>query len=153
LQSLDLIDITVERNAYGRQIDSFVGQADSVLDNRPLEAVFIRAPKIKRVGAGVEVLARLSFRSTEIRNSQTTSAGNFAGEPVLVRQSNIIAATFHPELTDDSRLHRLIVDLAGQHQARVMTTAAEQSIATVSHGGRRRRSGLSSSEPRSGERI
>jgi 5'-phosphate synthase pdxT subunit len=92
--SLDLLDITVERNAYGRQIDSFVAAAESRLGDEPLETVFIRAPKIKRVGPKVKVLAHLN------------------GEPVLVRQANILAATFHPELTADSRVHRLVVDLA-----------------------------------------
>jgi 5'-phosphate synthase pdxT subunit len=96
--SLDLIDITVERNAYGRQNDSFVGQADWVLDNRPLEAVFIRAPRIKRAGPKVKVLAHLN------------------GDPVLVQQANIMAATFHPELTADSRVHQFVVDLACHQQ-------------------------------------
>lgn len=90
-QSLGLIDITVGRNAYGRQVDSFIGAADTILRGGPIEAVFIRAPKIIRVGPTVEVIAR---------------AGNDA---VLVREQNILAATFHPELTRDDRIHRLFL--------------------------------------------
>lgn len=88
-KSLGLIDISVERNAYGRQADSFVGSADAPALGGALPAVFIRAPRIRRTGPGVEVLARRE------------------GEPVLVREGNVIAATFHPELTDDDRVHRL----------------------------------------------
>ncbi|HXG65332.1 MAG TPA: pyridoxal 5'-phosphate synthase glutaminase subunit PdxT [Blastocatellia bacterium] len=93
--SLGLIDIAVERNAYGRQVDSFIGAAETTLEGGPMEAVFIRAPRIRRVGPRVEVLA---------------SVGE---DPVLVRQGNILAATFHPELTDDVRAHRLFVEQAG----------------------------------------
>jgi 5'-phosphate synthase pdxT subunit len=88
-KGLSLIDISIERNAYGRQVDSFVGTVDSPALGGELPAVFIRAPKIRQVGPGVEVLA---------------SRG---GEPVLVRQGNVVAATFHPELTEDDRVHRL----------------------------------------------
>jgi 5'-phosphate synthase pdxT subunit len=83
---LGLIDIDVVRNAYGRQLDSFVGRAHRP-DGSEMEAVFIRAPKISRVGPGVEVLA---------------ASG---GDPVLVRQGNIVAATFHPELSEPPALH------------------------------------------------
>ncbi|MFP5263300.1 MAG: pyridoxal 5'-phosphate synthase glutaminase subunit PdxT [Blastocatellia bacterium] len=93
--SLALIDIAVERNAYGRQIDSFIGEAEASMGGGPLEAVFIRAPRIVEVGPGVETIASLR------------------GEPVLVRQGNILAATFHPELTHDSRTHKLFIDMAG----------------------------------------
>jgi 5'-phosphate synthase pdxT subunit len=87
--SLGVIDVDVVRNAYGRQLDSFVGTA-TAKDGKPVEAVFIRAPKISRVGPGVEVLVR-------------------EGEdPVLVRQDNVYGATFHPELSTDSALHRQI---------------------------------------------
>ena len=86
---LDVIDISVERNAYGRQADSFVGTVDAPGLGGRLSAVFIRAPKIRRVGPGVEVLAT--------RES----------EPVLVRQNNVIAATFHPELTEDATVHEV----------------------------------------------
>jgi 5'-phosphate synthase pdxT subunit len=88
-KSLGLIDLAVERNGYGRQTDSFVGTADAPALGGNLPAVFIRAPRIRAVGPGVEVLATRD------------------GEPVLARQGNVIAATFHPELTDDDRVARL----------------------------------------------
>ena len=94
-EGLGLLPITVERNAYGRQLDSTVlklSELDrSALGEQPLEAVFIRAPRITRVGPGVEVLAR--------RN----------GDPVLVRKDNLLAATFHPELADDGRVPGLFL--------------------------------------------
>lgn len=90
-KALGLIDISIERNAYGRQVDSFAGSVDAPRLGGSVPAVFIRAPRIRRVGPGVEVLATLG----ESR------------EPVLVRHGNILAATFHPELTDDARVHRL----------------------------------------------
>ncbi|HEY1251733.1 MAG TPA: pyridoxal 5'-phosphate synthase glutaminase subunit PdxT [Thermoanaerobaculia bacterium] len=89
-KGLGLIDIAVERNAYGRQVDSFIGEVDAPVLGAPMPAVFIRAPRIKRVAAFVEVL------------------GTHAGEPVLVRQNAVVAATFHPELTPDRRLHRMV---------------------------------------------
>lgn len=88
-RGLGLIDIAVERNAYGRQVDSFVGEVDAPELGGALPAVFIRAPRIRRVGPEVEVLAT--------RGS----------EPVLVQQGNVIAATFHPELTLDTTVHEL----------------------------------------------
>jgi 5'-phosphate synthase pdxT subunit len=90
--SLDLLDITVERNAYGRQVDSFIGGVETAIEGGELEAVFIRAPRIVRVGPEIEVLATLH------------------GEPVLVQWRNIMAATFHPELTNDARVHRLFAN-------------------------------------------
>ena len=88
-ESLGLLDITIERNAYGRQIDSAVRRGDCPeLSDQPLEMVFIRAPIIRRLGAGVRVLGRSD------------------GLPVLVEQGHILAATFHPELTDDATIHR-----------------------------------------------
>jgi 5'-phosphate synthase pdxT subunit len=92
--SLGALDITVQRNAYGRQVDSSIRTAETMLAGGPLEAVFIRAPKILRVGNDVEVLARQ------------------AGDPVLVRQGNVMAATFHPELSDDTRVHEAFVKMA-----------------------------------------
>ena len=88
-ERLGLIDIAIERNAYGRQIDSSVraGECPELAD-RPVEMVFIRAPIIRRVGEGVRVLGR---------------CGDL---PVLVEQGNILAATFHPELTEDETIHR-----------------------------------------------
>ena len=98
-RGLGIIDISVERNAYGRQADSFVGDVDAPALGGRLPAVFIRAPKIRRVGAAVEILAT--------RES----------EPVLVRQGNVVAATFHPELTDDATVHELaFAALRGQRR-------------------------------------
>lgn len=91
-RSLGLLDAIVERNAYGRQIDSAIVMAETELPGGPLEMVFIRAPRIVEAGAGVEVLARRE------------------GWPVLVRQGKLMAATFHPELAADNRVHRLFVD-------------------------------------------
>ena len=88
-KGLGLIDIGVERNAYGRQVDSFVGEVEAPALGGRLPAVFIRAPKIRRVGDRVEILATRE------------------GEPVLVRQGNVVAATFHPELTPDTKVHDL----------------------------------------------
>jgi len=87
-QSLDALDICIRRNAYGRQIYSSIREVRSKLGDKPLEMVFIRAPKIMRTGKGVEVLA--------------TSGG----DPVLVRQGKTMAATFHPELSEDTRVHQ-----------------------------------------------
>jgi len=88
-ERLGLLDVTIERNAYGRQIDSSVRQGDCPeLSNRPIEMVFIRAPIIRRVGEDVRVL------------------GHSDGLPVLVEQKNLLAATFHPELTEDETVHR-----------------------------------------------
>lgn len=87
--SLALLDISIERNAYGRQVDSSVQPAECpALSPDPLEMVFIRAPIIRRVGEGVRVLGRAN------------------GLPVLVEQGNVLAATFHPELTADETIHR-----------------------------------------------
>ncbi|HEX4030916.1 MAG TPA: pyridoxal 5'-phosphate synthase glutaminase subunit PdxT [Terracidiphilus sp.] len=91
-RSLGLLDATVERNAYGRQIDSAILHSETSLPGGPLEMVFIRAPRIARIGPGVEALA---FRDDA---------------PVLVRQGSLMAATFHPELSADRRVHRLFVD-------------------------------------------
>ncbi|HKW68097.1 MAG TPA: pyridoxal 5'-phosphate synthase glutaminase subunit PdxT [Terriglobales bacterium] len=90
---LGALDITVRRNAYGRQIDSSIREGETTLGGDPLEMVFIRAPKIERVGREVEVLAR---------------EGN---DPVLVRQGKAMAATFHPELSEDKRVHRAFLEL------------------------------------------
>jgi 5'-phosphate synthase pdxT subunit len=87
--SLGLIDVDVERNAYGRQRESFEAHGTATLGGReaPLEMVFIRAPRIRRAGPGVQTLAR------------------HGGEPVLAREGTVLAATFHPELTDDPTVH------------------------------------------------
>ena len=91
--SIGLIDIGVERNGYGRQVDSFIAEVETAIEGGPLEAVFIRAPRIRGAGPNVEVVASLN------------------DEPVLVREGNILAATFHPELTEDTRVHSLFVEM------------------------------------------
>ena len=92
---LGALDISIRRNAYGRQIDSSIrqGKLHGESGNSPIEMVFIRAPKIERVGPGVEVLA------TE------------GSDPVAVRQGSVMATTFHPELSADTRVHRTFLDL------------------------------------------
>jgi pyridoxal 5'-phosphate synthase pdxT subunit len=92
-QSLAVMDISVERNAYGRQIDSAIQTGATSLPGGPLEMVYIRAPRITSVGPGVDVMAERD------------------GFPVLVRQGRLLAATFHPELSHDRRVHRLFVDM------------------------------------------
>ncbi len=91
---LGLLDVAVARNAFGRQVDSFeVDLPVPKLGEPPVRAVFIRAPYVTRVGAGVEVLASLD------------------GKVVLVQQRNLLGGAFHPELTDDLRVHRYFIDL------------------------------------------
>ena len=90
---LGLIDIDVRRNAYGRQVDSFEAPVDLTGDPEPMTGVFIRAPRIERLGDDVEVVGRLRE------------------EPVVVRQGRVMAAAFHPELTGDLRLHRRFASL------------------------------------------
>lgn len=92
--SLALLDVSVLRNGYGRQLASDVHMGQTKLRQEPLEMVFIRAPIIESVGAGVEILAE------------------DAGHPVLVREKNILAATFHPELSDDTAVHEYFVRMA-----------------------------------------
>ena len=91
--SLGAMDITVERNAYGRQLDSAILTEPTTLPGGPLEMVFIRAPRISAAGPSVEVLA-----------SRDES-------PVLVRQGHLLAATFHPELSADTRVHQFFLDM------------------------------------------
>jgi 5'-phosphate synthase pdxT subunit len=96
---LALLDVAVRRNAFGRQLDSFEGDlAVSMLGDGPVHGVFIRAPVIERVGPGVDVLARLDD-----------------GRIVAVRERNIIATAFHPELAGETRFHRLIATMAAEH--------------------------------------
>ena len=94
---LGLLDITVQRNAYGRQLDSFEADLSiPSLGDEPLHGVFIRAPVVSEVGPSVEVLAR-----------------DPDGRPIAVRQGRVMATAFHPELTRDRRLHRLLLELIG----------------------------------------
>jgi pyridoxal 5'-phosphate synthase pdxT subunit len=95
---LGAIDIGIRRNAYGRQIDSSIRQGR--FGDSPLEMVFIRAPKIERVGPSVEVIA------TE------------GSDPVAVRQGRVMAATFHPELSEDTRVHQAFLDIVGNGKRR-----------------------------------
>ncbi len=90
---LGALDIRVCRNAYGRQLESSIRTGQTSLPGGPLEMVFIRAPRIERVGEGVEVLASLG------------------GDPVLVRRGKVMAATFHPELSPDTRVHAAFLEL------------------------------------------
>jgi 5'-phosphate synthase pdxT subunit len=90
---LGLLDLEVSRNAYGRQVASFEADLELAGDDEPLRGVFIRAPRVERVGPEVEVLAELE------------------GEPVLLREGRIMVAAFHPELTGDTRVHERFLDL------------------------------------------
>ena len=90
---LGLLDLAVSRNAYGRQVASFEADLELAGDAEPLRGVFIRAPRVEEAGPRVEVLAELD------------------GEPVLLREGRIIVAAFHPELTDDTRVHERFLDL------------------------------------------
>lgn len=98
-QSFGGIDMTVRRNAFGRQVDSFEGPVSLASFDAPFHAVFIRAPWVESVGDGVEVLGRVTERAA-------------AGRIVAVRQGNLLATAFHPELTGDLRVHRYFVEVA-----------------------------------------
>jgi 5'-phosphate synthase pdxT subunit len=95
---LDLVDLTVDRNAYGRQVHSFEADLALAGEEEPLRGVFIRAPRVADVGADVEVLAEHD------------------GEPVLLRQGRFLVASFHPELTDDTRVHERFLELVREGQ-------------------------------------
>jgi len=101
VETLGVLDATAVRNAYGTQVDSFAAPVDAgaAPELAGLRCVFIRAPQLKDIGPQVEVLARVD------------------GRPVLVRQGNVFAATFHPEITDDARVHQLLVDAASPRAA------------------------------------
>jgi 5'-phosphate synthase pdxT subunit len=97
---LPLLDVTVERNAFGRQLDSFeTDLAVPILGDQPVHGVFIRAPVIERTGPDVDILARLDD-----------------GRIVAVRERNIVATAFHPELAGETRFHRLVAAMASEHQ-------------------------------------
>ena len=99
---LNALNITIRRNGYGRQIDSTIVEAASALGGDPLEMVFIRAPRIERVGEGVEVLAKRGE------------------DPVLLRKGSVMAATFHPELSDDTRVHQEFLKLVKNGSKRAL---------------------------------
>jgi pyridoxal 5'-phosphate synthase pdxT subunit len=107
-ESLAAMDISVERNAYGRQIDSAIQTGETQLPGGPLEMVYIRAPRIASVGPEVEVMAKRD------------------GFPVLVRQGDSLAATFHPELSDDRRVHQYFVHMVREHQSRLQKPVGAQ---------------------------
>jgi 5'-phosphate synthase pdxT subunit len=93
-EHLGLADLEVDRNAFGRQVKSFEADVDLADGGPPLRGVFIRAPRVRTIGGGVEVL------------------GELEGEPVLVRDRRLLLASFHPELTDDLRVHELFLTMA-----------------------------------------
>jgi 5'-phosphate synthase pdxT subunit len=96
---LPLLDVAVRRNAFGRQLDSFEADVDvPILGTTPVHGVFIRAPTVERVGPGVDILARLDD-----------------GRIVAVRERNVIATAFHPELAGETRFHRLVATMAAEH--------------------------------------
>jgi 5'-phosphate synthase pdxT subunit len=96
---LPLLDITVERNAFGRQLESFEAELPvPILGDTPVHAVFVRAPIVERTGPGVDILARLDD-----------------GRIVAVRERNVIATAFHPELAGETRFHRLLTTMAAEH--------------------------------------
>ncbi len=96
---LPLLDVAVRRNAFGRQLDSFEGMVSvPVLGDTPVHGIFIRAPVVERVGPGVDVLAKLD-----------------EGRIVAVRERNVVATAFHPELAGETRFHRLIAAMASEH--------------------------------------
>ena len=117
--SVGLIDAVIRRNAFGRQVDSFETRLALNGSETPLPAVFIRAPRFVELGPHVEVLARLD------------------GEPVLVRQDRVLAATFHPELTHDRRLQRMFLDMATtrlRNDRNVSTEVITESTASAHSG-------------------
>jgi 5'-phosphate synthase pdxT subunit len=97
-EHLGLVDLEVDRNAYGRQVWSFEADVSLAGDDLPLRGVFIRAPRVRALGPGVEVLGELD------------------GEPVLVRDGRLLLASFHPELTDDLRIHELFLDMVREER-------------------------------------
>jgi 5'-phosphate synthase pdxT subunit len=101
-ETLGGLDITVRRNAFGRQVDSFEGEIEFAGLDEPVHAVFIRAPWVEAVGEGVEVLAKVP---------DDPARGPAAGRIVAVRQGPLMATSFHPEVGGDSRIHRVFVDL------------------------------------------
>lgn len=118
--SLGFIDATVERNAYGRQRESFEERGEATLDGRAvaIEMVFIRAPRIRRLGPRVEVLATRG------------------GEPVMAREEDVLVATFHPELTDDPTVHRYFVRMVARRRAARRSGATADPVLSKTGGAR-----------------
>ena len=114
-RSLGVLDATVERNAYGRQIDSTILTLPTELPGGPLEMVFIRAPRITRVGPGVKVLAQRD------------------GFPVLVRQGHLLVATFHPEMTSDTRVQLLFLEMVRRHRKATQQSESAPAGPRTSH--------------------
>ena len=106
-------DLAIERNAYGRQVQSFEADVDLVGDDRPFRGVFIRAPRVRELGADVEVLGELD------------------GDPVLVRDGRLLLATFHPELTEDTRVHERFLQLVRRGASRSPGAALAEEAARV----------------------
>jgi 5'-phosphate synthase pdxT subunit len=102
---LGLVDVGVRRNGYGRQVWSFEADVELAGDERPLRGVFIRAPRVEDAGEGVEVLGRLD------------------GQPVLLRQGRCLVASFHPELTDDLRVHELFAGMVAEREGELYVGA------------------------------
>jgi 5'-phosphate synthase pdxT subunit len=110
------LDVTVRRNAFGRQVDSFESDlALQGIDGGPMHAVFIRAPWIEEAGNGVEVLGRVV-------------GGAADGRIVAARQGNLVATSFHPELTGDHRVHALFVDIVRDHLAELAGAGIEEGL-------------------------
>ena len=107
-ERLGLIDIAVERNAFGRQIRSFETDLSIAGEDEPFHAVFIRAPWIREAGPGVEILATVD------------------GHPVLAREGRVLVAAFHPELTDDTRIHQRFLELVGDVRRSVTDVRREE---------------------------
>ena len=112
-KSLGLLDITVLRNGYGRQVHSDVVSGPTTLKDEPLEMVFIRAPVIERTGQGVEVLAQ------------------YEGKPALVQRKNVIAAAFHPELTGDTTVHERFLKIARERLRSNREAKSSEPLAAV----------------------
>jgi 5'-phosphate synthase pdxT subunit len=115
-ECLGLIDAAVERNAYGRQVDSFEADIELAGSDEPMRASFIRAPQFTELGPGVEVLARLGE------------------QPVLVREGRVIAATFHTELTGEHRLHTLFLNMAINEQPTEQQDSRRRAAGSASRG-------------------
>jgi pyridoxal 5'-phosphate synthase pdxT subunit len=107
-ETLGGLDITVRRNAFGRQVDSFEGDVSFADLDEPVHAIFIRAPWVEAVGTDVEVLAKVA---------DDPALGQAAGRIVAVRQGPLMATSFHPEVGGDSRIHRVFVDLVTSYSS------------------------------------